>query len=650
MKNYETLLQMAICIILLIYCYFKFFYRRSNGFMQFVKYILLPLTVIGGWTIYFIGYHFGSQGGTSLHNIVTHALEAVFSAGRLFVLGNDLIEVPSSMKDNPVYLLWFSLVGSSAVFISVSILINLFGKRLITRVKIWLNNSEENHIFFGVNEASIALANDLLKTNASSLVIFIKKIDKNEDTTLYHAVEETGALIINRESVIESLKLEKEEGILHVKKEFSSPENLKKLRLIRKVIRCKSHMYFLSSNEEWNMNMARSVLDETEILTFHQPLTFHIRTDGADLEEILYESLPAPTANLHIKLFNQSGIAASQLVARYNPADWIAKDTAKGVATSDFSVMIIGFDQTGNAVLRKLIEYGQFTGSQFRAVITDQFMQEKKGRFEHNYPGLVSNYSLDFEETKVGSTGFFELVSQHTDELDYIVVTLGNDALNVRTAVDLQQFITRRTNRKVKIIVRVSNNENYRHLSSPSQTVKIDVFGRTCDIFTEDIVVRGKLEAMATRIHDYYNSQKPASMHRSWDELTRIEQATNTSAADHIYIKLTLCGLTIEDVRKMEDEMQFEQFLGNERFDNLAKGEHLHWNAVLFTNGWDKWDLAKIPVGSSIHKENTLKLHACLVNWEDLQIVGKRFGENYWLHDYNTIRNIYKLIKEGIYL
>ena len=63
-------------------------------------------------------------------------------------------------------------------------------------------------------------------------------------------------MIINRESIIESLKLEKEESIIHVHKEYSEHQNLKKLRLISKVHTCPSHVYFLTCKEEWNMNMA----------------------------------------------------------------------------------------------------------------------------------------------------------------------------------------------------------------------------------------------------------------------------------------------------------------------------------------------------------------------------------------------------------
>lgn len=644
-----TLLIIAAFIIILIFIYIRFFFRHHHGFMRFVKYILLPITVMGGWIVYFTGYSMGSEEATTFHSVVMHALQAVFSAGRLFVLGNDLVEVSHEVKQNPNYLLWFSLIGTLAVFLSISILLNVFGKRLITRIRIWLKLSKENHVFFGVNEASVSLAKDLIQRDRSRLVVFIKKLDKQEDETLYHTVEETGALVINSESFLESISLRKEEGIIQMHQNPAMPENLKKFRLIRKVIKCPSHLYFLTDREEWNMSTARSVLNESGTFSIDHAITFHIRINGADLEEAFYGSLSAPHPNIHIKLLNYSEVAARQLIALHNPADWITKDTENALATQDFNVLIVGFDQTGNAALLKLIEYGQFANSTFNAIITDRSPEVKKGRFENRFQGLMSQYNIEFFEAEAGSSRFFDLVLQHIHNLDFIVITLGNDALNIQTAVDIQQLILASSAGKLKIIAQVKNNENYKHLFSPCQDAPIHIFGRIQDIFTEDIVVRGKLEAMAIRIHEYYNSKKNETKRKTWDELTRIEQASNISAAEHIYIKLSLAGLNPSVIKSLPSQKEFVDLLGNNRLKNLAMGEHLHWNAILFAHGWNIWPLSEIPPGIMKNKDNQRKLHACLVDWDDLARIEKRFGEDYYQYDMDTIANIFQLIKEGIY-
>lgn len=649
MSENMALLLLVVYIVLIISLYVLFFYKQRNGFMKFVKYVLLPLTAIGGWIVYFIGYQYGKEAGSGLQNIIAHSLQAVFSTGRLFILGNDLVEVPHCMKENTAYLIWFSFIGATAVFISMSILLNVFGKRIITKGQIFMSHADENYIFFSINQTSLSLAEDLLKNKPKRLVIFIRNLNINEDASLYSKVEGMGALIINSQSMIDILHLEKEESIFHIHNDHSKQNNLSKLKLFKIIKKRASHLFFLSDKEEWNISMALAVIEELKILSIQQSVNFHISTNNVDLEEVIYENFPKLSSNIQIKLLNYSDIAARQLIAKHNPVDWIEKDINKAISKADLNVFIIGFGQTGNAVFRKFIECGQFLGSQFSATILDKTMHTKKGRFENRFPGIIKNYSVNFIGCEVGSTDYFNLITQKMNQQDYIIISLGDDELNIHTAFEIQQYILKSSIKKIKILVQVKNNDNYKYLISPSKQVTVEIFGRIHDIFTEDIVVRGKLEKMAKKIHEYYNSKKPVFNRKSWEELSKTEQSSNISEAEHIYIKMTIAGLKTEKIKQFENADEFKDYLGIERMDNLAKGEHLCWNAVLFANGWDQWKLNEIPAESKSHKDEIKKLHACLVSWEELKMVGERFDENYYQYDYESITDIYKLIKEGIY-
>ncbi len=642
----------GIYLALLISCYLLFFRRRHNGFMKFVKYVLLPLTVAGGWIIYFIGYSYCEP-----EEFITNGLLAIFSTARLFILGNDLVEIHHCVEGNSVFMLWFSVIGASAVFISVSILLNLFGKKLITRFKIWLDRSEENYIFFGINEASLSLAEDILNSNSSRLVIFIQNMDELEQPELYHQAEEAGALLVSRESFWESLSLEQEESIIHSPKEgngaslneYLRSENLKKLRLTRKVLDRTTHLFFLSGREEWNMNMARSVLNEVRTLSLSKDIFFHIRTTSGELEEIFYEGLPKLSPCLKIRLVNLADIAARQLVSAYQPVDWIGKDTGKAIATTDFHVLIVGFGDLGSRVLRKLTEYGQFVGSAFKATVVDNDPATKTGRFETCFPGMLSNYAIEFIKMDAREKDFFSLIRTKVKKLDYIVVALGNDDLNIRTAVSIRHLILGSTTKPVRLLAQVRDNHSYKRLFELPVPVNIEIFGREKDLFTERIVVRGSLEATAKKIHQYYQSKKEDQLSRSWDEVSGTERLSNISAAEHIHAKLALAGLTVREVSRFETRKAFAEHLGRERLENLAKGEHLRWNALYFTNGWTTWSLKDIPGDSTSNKDLAGKLHACLVGWDDLSLVKERFNEDYYQYDYENVLNIFDLIKEGIY-
>lgn len=130
-----------------------------------------------------------------------------------------------------------------------------------------------------------------------------------------------------------------------------------------------------------------------------------------------------------------------------------------------------------------------------------------------------------------------------------------------------------------------------------------------------------------------------------WEQLPEIRKISNLSAALHLVTKLKLAGLLPETIKKLKNKTRFIGLLGEERLENLAKGEHLHWNATLFTHGWDTW--TAIPGDSSGNKDEKRKLHACLVDWEELQRIENKFGEPYREYDRVYVVNIYDWMQDA---
>jgi hypothetical protein len=161
------------------------------------------------------------------------------------------------------------------------------------------------------------------------------------------------------------------------------------------------------------------------------------------------------------------------------------------------------------------------------------------------------------------------------------------------------------------------------------------------------------MEKMARKIHGAYAENAPDYKRDSWDDLSKLTQESNISVAEHIHTKLRLVGYSIEDIKQFENYEQFEKSLGEIRMQNLAKTEHLRWNAFHFVNGWKKWDLKDIPKEYILNKSNKneeRKLHACLVSWEELVDVSSAFNnEDYYLYDLACMKDIFRNIKEGLY-
>ena len=271
------------------------------------------------------------------------------------------------------------------------------------------------------------------------------------------------------------------------------------------------------------------------------------------------------------------------------------------------------------------------------------------GLFEHYYPGL-KNYQLEYHEAEVNSSEFFNLLKDKLAGLKYILVALGEDELNIKTAVELSHFISRETdNDQIKILTDVYNTRDYSYIQQAKECFKeICLYGSNDNIYTEDIIINESREMTARKIHAYYNAQKAVEKQVPWQALSPIKKMTNISAASHIYTKLQLAGLTPQDFAQWSTEEEYVKALGNERFENLAKGEHLHWNATLFVHEWDVWHLSDIPDFVSVNKDEKHKKHACLVDWEELKKVEERFGEPYRKYDRDSVRNIWELAKANL--
>lgn len=640
----------VILIPILLFLLFLLFFNKKGGFEMFVRYIMLPFTLFGGFSVYMFGYQFGKSGW----DVIPNALEAFFSTGRLFILGNDLVEV-SCIKETVVFHACFSLVAASAVFVFISVVLNVFFKNRLLRCIIKLKKFDENHIFIGISHAALSLSQDLKKEKEKRLVVFIKDIDTCEDHTLFHQLKEPYIYVVKRQSLFESIHLEKEEGIAHINSggKSHSSESIADVELFhnlnvikRKMIRKKSHLYFLSEDEDRNLFMAQKAIEEMKEWPIKESVKIHVRTFSESTNKLYFNWAKFSQNKITVKLHNHSAIIARQLVDRHHPVDSIEVNNELAIANSNFNALIIGFGLTGTLILRKLIEQGQFVGSKFNATVIDKAMNQIEGRFGFLYPGAISNYNLDFIGTEVGQAEFYKIVSEKIKSLNYIVICLGDDKLNMQTAQDIHDLTRGLTLGKFKILVQIKSNSLYQNFSQKLNK-DFEIFGRDIEIYTEDVIVQGLLESRARNIHQVYG--KKFDLTETYDELTQFKQLSNISSAEHLRVKLKLIDFTEELVKSYKNQTDFLNNLTEVQKRNLACCEHLRWNAFHFSNGWNTLyaaELPKIPVYKDRQNEVTRK-HACLVSWDELVPLSDILKKDLQQLDMDTIEYLYDFITEN---
>ncbi|MEI6681010.1 MAG: hypothetical protein WCO44_00200 [Bacteroidota bacterium] len=650
---------LVAAVLFLLYGFYHVFYRRKQeGFLKFIRYFLLPFTFLSGFVVYFIGYQVGNN-NCNPSSILPDIMESIFSTTRLFILGNDLVELEAPFKHGAIFHAMFSLTAALAAFIFISVMARVFFKDWLIRLKIGNMVAAENHFFFGINLSALALSNDLLKNNPDRLVTFVKDMYEDESQSLYSRLP-NNAYVVKRKSFFESISLEKEEGLLqlfHRKKEHSNTSdhnacifhNLKILK--NKIGVVDTHLYFLTNDEDWNIEHAKTVLKELKNRSYDKPVRIHVSTYAEIAEKHFAHYARASTSEISVIIHHYASIVSRQLITGHHPVDSVEIDKVTATAKTDFNALIVGFGQIGTSVLRKLTEHGQFAGSAFHATAIDKCMNVLRGRFEFLYPGLPVNYDLSFIDAEVGNTSFYKEIGRLIDKLNYIVISLGNDNLNIQTALEILEINNIKSKMLLKIFIKLEDESHWKETLKEYEN-QIMIFGEASSVFTEENILQGKAEKRGRIIHDVYNDliyQNPDK--QPFDIISRHEQLSNISSAEHLYAKVRLLGYgnTDDFSGKFSDNDDFSGSLSETQKLNLSIGEHLRWNAFHFIHGWTTLPLDEIPGADKKAKyknrKNTiLRKHACLVSWEKLKELSDLLGEDMQKPDVVSVENIYNFI------
>ncbi|MFR9504238.1 MAG: hypothetical protein SNH73_07320 [Rikenellaceae bacterium] len=594
-----------------------------------VRNILAPIVVIGVYTLYYIGY---SQAPLiSNEGVIVTMLRAAQFTARIFVLIVDYKGVEVAMQ-NSVYYWSFVIINILAVILFILSAMSLFARRLYGWMKLVAKFNSESYIFTNANEESLILAKDIRKDKPNAMVVFLRRPTERGDGSLFNVVEAIGGIYIET--------IDK------------NPFDVSLLRW--HLLRSRSHIFFISDDEERNVADVISLsnsIHKDNLTAAEENIHLYIRFYSNDIRASFEEQARTSCRKIEYTIFSDAELIAYDVVERYAPVDCVNIDLARGAATENYEVMIVGFDRKGRAMLRKMIEFGQFVGSTFKATIVDKTVEQKRGSFAALYPALEENYNLNFVQTHVGEPQFFKLLKDEVLTLKQIVVALGNDSLNIQTAIEIHRMLLQFGREEVQILAVVNSDDTYNYIHTSQELSAINCIGQQSTIFTEENVVKGAASLQARKINEYYRRNNPSKP--DWRDLEYIKKESNISVALHAYTKLHLLGLSIDSLAHFASEDEFKAWLlkRSECFENLARTEHLRWNAVYFTRGWQRWLLTEVPANHVNGQDHHLELHCCLVDWDQLPEVDAFIGQEigtYQSYDFDNIVNLFTLVEQKL--
>ncbi len=372
-------------------------------------------TNCGVWEIFFI----------CVHNMI-----------RLFVVDADFTFITDNLGDMTgllqlLYTAYFAVLYVVAPVLTFSLVLSFF-KNISSFIWYALRGKKEVYIFSELNEKSFALAEDLKKQNTQREIVFTEVVESEDEkySELYEKARSLRAVCFKRDILTVDFTVRHKKAQLYF---FTFSENPAKnisegVQLIEKYkSRANTHLYILSSELESELLLTKAFRQESSA-----PAGIKVRR----VKEV--QSLI--NRNLYEKGYEQ--IFASAL------------DDGTGV--KKINALVVGMGQHGTEMTKALAWYCQMDNYEVNidAVDKDSAANDK---FSSLCPELMSNtyngrqndpneacYKIRIHSGMDVSTKTFDDMVQNLSPITYVMVCLGNDALNIATAVKLRTLFAQK--------------------------------------------------------------------------------------------------------------------------------------------------------------------------------------------------------------
>lgn len=528
------------------------------------------------------------------------------------------------------------------------------------------------YIFFGINDVSKLLANDILKHDSAARVIYVENsLAAEEKEGADDGKTRVKSLFLIRRNKFREVEDDRRKALAIANCSLYTLDigsndvwNMLGLQTIGRILSTEGslgrlgkdaqlHVFFLSEETEKNMMSAAVITKDATLLEAAYSTTIYCHGHRNGINCVLeVESLEMSNSNINVRVLDSSSLALEHLksdVANH-PVSFVDVQPIctehPGTVVSAFTSLIVGFGATGQAATRFLYEYGAFLSndsslqstrrSPFHCHVVDRNMNQLKGTFVASAPGMSfkeeqEGVSINFHQMDFWSEDFYKevLTDEFLEQLNYVVISLGNDELNMSVALLLLKhvFQKRSSSRHFRIYVRVRDKNTHmmpvahfynEWLSCGSRHEVLQIFGYNTAIFTYDNVVSDRYSASAKAYYDAYAQMVEGDQYDTWHQrrlsilakgspiwlrLQEIlqKESQDRSNAVHSMTKLKLielAGSQTTDYDTMDNALK----------DTLAITEHLRWMASNEIMGY--------TFGES--KDYKQKTHPCIRPWEDL--------------------------------
>lgn len=660
-------------------------FRYRSVFDWLIKRLSLFAIIVWllGVFVYVVGLYMNSL---SWFAVVPRAVIASF---KMFTGTHDLARIPAFLQHDCLYMTMFSFVHFAAVFIATLFVFKMIGYKIKSSCSIlyhrYFKRRKTNvHLFWGINEASCLLAEDIHKCHSTETIILVDIDDESVDDSQKKADWDriTNMITIkNREMA----RLDRIKALVDHCKNGPAAQSVADnmdifgtlhLRNIAAVVKRSAHanFYFLSNDEAKNitgaLNLQCDKLLRSKVLADGNSATIYVHARKDANNEIFdHYSQYNDSKRAKIKIVDSAYLSIEELKQndRALPVNCVEIDKNTGLVDSPFTSLIVGFGSTGQEAFKFLYEFATFVGSDmkrtpFKCYAIDEKMDKIAGLVKAKMPAINDN-ELSLIKASVDSEAFWDRVKAMINDLNYVVIALNNDELELSLAVNLlkEALMHRNTNRSMlKIMVRCYNSSSEKRMeevmgnlndSIAGNNVELLLFGKEKDLYLCENILADTILDQAKEFNRVYNNselsakdqwkkdfgneqipnvmekKKLSRYHAIHDINRRISQ--NISNALHCRTKMILMGF--DETNLSERLKLYYGYVNATREKYSTEYKCNDADAQLLKNmayvEHERWIASHKLMGYTVAPETDFvkKHHKCMCTWDELDEQTKFF-------------------------
>jgi|GEM_PF-1987053 len=358
--------------------------------------------------------------------------------------------------------------------------------------------------------------------------------------------------------------------------------------------------------------------------------------------DILFDA--SNKGNMNIRIVDEDQTAAYELLDT-KPLYINAKNNA-------ISLLIVGFDNGGEELLKAAVWCGQLGDISLEINIVTDNVKQKKEKLLFKYPQMLhEDYNIKFHEAALDEASLAKVLTDYCMDTTYIAVANGSDEENLRLAIYLRSFFLRSDpdfKNTPFIAARIKSIEKYKAIETITAPVYVteekmgyDIYpyGNDGDIYSYKELVDAPLEKLAMNVHCTYaeitNEGGAFDKDKVLAEYNVLEVKKRASIANamHIKYKLWLMGLEYtDDNAKRDKAVDFSDYLDAETLHKLADMEHDRWMAHVRTEGWTSASIDEAKSYQDISKKRhdcpIAKMHPYICAFGELEARASALGKS----------------------